>query len=252
MKKSIVATFLLIFVASCCVMSFFMPQAAAASSIKSLQAREGKWYDHDTGKLILEIRDGKINGIPVVKVFGEAGSATIGMATYTLQDRLGKTLDLELECNGYGIHKHLIVNRHTALFPSPEPQYYESVDGVYLGMTESALLKAWGNPTKKMMNGKKRTWYYKKKGVVIRFHANMVDLITLLKESPYSFDKSGLNCSSLDEEFESFYGFSSSYHFWPYNDSDTDIRTATGHDEYLFSGSTGMKRAEIRLTIYPF
>ena len=220
-----------------------------AANIWGLKAREGKWYDHDTGKLILDIKDGKINGLPVISgEYAGGASASNGCGKYIVNEN-GQNIVLNLTINGWagGLHKCMTVNGAITLFPTPQPQYYESVNGVYLGMTEKALLKAWGKPTRKM----EKSWYYKKQGVVVRFDAGAIDRIDLLKESPLSFDKSGLNCSSLDEEFEAFYGFSSSYKFWPYNASDTNICTAIGQGEYMFSGETGMKRASIILTIYP-
>lgn len=219
-----------------------------AADIWGLKAREGKWYDHDTGKLILEIKDGKINGLPVISgEYAGGASPSNGCGKYIVKEN-GQNIVLNLTVGlAGGLHKCMIVNGAITLFPTPQPQYYESVNGVYLGMTEKALIKAWGKPTRKM----ERRWYYKKQGVVVRFDAGAIDRIDLLLESPLSFDKSGLNCSSLDEEFEAFYGFSSSYKFWPFNDSDTNIRTDIGRGEYMFSGETGMKRASIILTIYP-
>ena len=226
---------------------FTMMPDVEAADVWGLKAREGKWYDHDTGKLILEIKDGKINGLPVLRgEYAGGASASNGSANYLVNDN-GKNvvLNLTIGMTG-GLHKCMAVNQEITLFSTPKPQYYESVNGVYLGMTEKALLKVWGKPTRKMNH----RWYYKKQGVVVRFDSGAIDRIELLKESPLSFDKSGLNCSSLDEEFEAFYGFSSSYNFWPYNNNDTDIRTYIGQGEYMFSGETWLKRASIILTIY--
>jgi len=197
---------LLSFLTALLATSFYMPQSTSAEEIYGLKYREGTWYRRDTGQS-LEITSTTINGCPILNGEYDGGEAAgNGFAKYTITDDNGKTYVFTIgKISGFPC---LIVNRKIPFFPSIEPQYYESINGLYLGMAPRDVINVWGQPTKVLESKRSDEIkvYYEKQKAVLRFDYNVLTTITLYTNSPCCFDKSGLNCQSPKIQFDGFYG----------------------------------------------
>ena len=108
---------------------------------------------------------------------------------------------------GEGGHQYLIVNANTALRRTEEPQYFESLGGLYLGISKEEVLKLYGKPTSEENSrpGNSR-WKYDKQGFAIAFDANVAHVITLYSDSNLKFDTSGLTYKDSFQAFRDAYG----------------------------------------------
>lgn len=124
--------------------------------------------------------------------------------------------------------------------------YYESVSGVHLGMIESEVKNTIGNPSallseeetvKQFDDAYRKSWYYKKQGLLIQYHEGKVCNIVILNNSPLHLDRSGLNRSNSLEDFKAKY---------PNAKGNAILNIAKG--EYLFLND--LKKGKITLSIY--
>lgn len=93
----------------------------------------------------------------------------------------GNYKDLRIEWDTTGKTKYLIVNNRITLQNTQKAQYFESISGIHLGMTDQEALSAYGSPTsiEKQKPSKFITWLYDNDGWEIRFCNDRVDKITI-------------------------------------------------------------------------
>ena len=170
-------------------MTAYEEEHAAQAAAKWVDTHEGVWYDGH-GKEILRIEDGAINGCPVIAVYGIAGGGSQYAATVRISEEQGQR-DIKTETVG---QKFLYFGNYT-LQNTLNPVYYESICGIYLGMSEEELQKLHGNPDSvnrgKRDNGE--TWVYGKLGVNVGIRNGVVTELRLGMKGAWRLDCTGLN-----------------------------------------------------------
>ena len=229
----------LLFVISSVVYAMEIPITGRWTGLNNVY---GNWYDVK-GKLALKIgSDNTINGYKVTKASMSSYGiniyfATGGVPVFHVQ-KLGS---IPLEHHGKDYHEMLIVNGgQMILRKTQKPQYYESVGGVYIGMSTDDLTALYGSPSSvdnsKAMQGK-IIWKYKNEGFDVQvIGGNTISSITIYSYGDRRFDRSGLSCNNSLEEFDAHY-FNNYYSSHGY-----DLRKlkpgmftpGIGHDERIF------------------
>jgi len=161
----------------------------SASPITYLNSVVGNWYD-TKGNLVLTISsDHKLNGMQVMNLNID-GDALVGIYEITYKDgnqnKFIEFWDLSSVNNSY---KFLIMNPGKnncyVLRKTKNPQYYESVGGIYLGMSESEVLRLYGTPSSKE--------HYNNGGIVTE--------ITFYSNGDRKFDRTGVSARNSASEF---------------------------------------------------
>ena len=236
MRRSLLAIFLALF----CVFAGngFCSAAEVNPQNAWLEKFAGSWYDSD-GNEVLTIRDGCINGQAVQQVRSFSGGSP-GSGIFCLEDGT----EMYLAWIGDDMHRLLRANEGDELIPSKEPQYFEAVDGIFLGMRKAAVLDRWGEPEKRPAL---QCWQYDQKGAVLYFTGDVVTGIRLQSESKLHFLRSGLNGASSLQSYQSFFGWKQlpQLPMGPY----TNVRgNSIGHGEYLFFDA---HPASVMLSVFP-
>lgn len=214
---------------------------------------QGDWYDEYGNKLVT-VQDNNINGCEIVSVYDIVGGGGLAHGTFRLREN-EQEWDVKLSWN---IRKSsgdsLSINGNLMLHKAKD-YYYESIDGIHLGMSPEAVKQKLGEPTQildkdnpvQIGDGKYYSgWCYKDKGLIISFTNGGADRITLPNGSKLRFDKSGLNCSNSPEEFAKAY----SMHSVPQWQQPDDFYTSPcgiGNGEYLYFGKN---MRNVTLTVY--
>ena len=160
----------------------------------------GSWYDMN-GNLILQIgSDYTINGKKIISA-GYTGD-TVAFYKFRLQDG-------DIEILNFGsedpTHNMLVLNDQKVLRQTQTPQYFESIGGIYLGMTKDKVMDIYGEPlgVENQPLQKISMWIYN--GFEIFFQYDVVSSITFYVSSDRRFDISGLSATSSKEDFERKY-----------------------------------------------
>lgn len=164
----------------------------------------GDWYD-TSGNLVLKIgSDYTINGHKIISV-GYTGDT---VAFYKIRVEGEKNYrDIELQTFGSyeDTHGMLIINNTAALRHTSEPKYFESIGGIYLGMSKSKVMEIYGEPLSAEDNHQRKTSTWTYNGFEIFFNYNVVSSITIYSGGDRRFDTSGLSASSSQADFERKY-----------------------------------------------
>lgn len=70
--------------------------------------------------------------------------------------------------------------------------HYESIDGIYLGMTARELESIYGQPDLIDGNPGYNCWHYNKKGIAVNFYYELISDISMSKKSGLKLERSGL------------------------------------------------------------
>lgn len=215
-------------------------QQSYNSLMSVLNKMQGEWYD-DSGNVVLRIYNGYINGCKVVAGYDFVGSGTLGSGKVSILESTGERgLYLEWGLRGNKDTDYINLNDTQLLHRTNKVSYYESIAGVYLGMTADKIKAKLGNPTytgdlNQYLGGHWHLygWYYEKQGILITFNAHSIDRIILLKNSKQTLFHSGLNCSNTAMEFAQTYNLNRI----PEIDYADHISYNIGHGEYLSFGA---------------
>lgn len=171
---------------------------------RTMQALQGMWYDKND-EAFFNIYGDTINGYKVVDISNFAGGGNHFVADFKLfiKDHYGI---LRMEINKMGKVHYITVNNQITL-KNVKGNYYktnhfESIGGIYLGMTETEVLKFYGQPDRKDND----SWYYDKENWRIRFENGVVAFIYIYQGSPKKLDRSGLNIANSIDEYRDKYG----------------------------------------------
>ena len=213
-------------------------QMSLDSVIRASQRVAGDWYD-SSGNRVLSISKGYINGCQIVDGTDFAGGDP-GLGVFIIQEAQGRKA-IHLEWLGSGEHRTLIMNKKEQLSSSRYREHYESVNGVYLGMSRQQVINLLGTPSSSDSRGRE-TLNYTNLGLKVGLDRNIVTGITIVGKGAH-FDKSGLGIGSSMIDYYNFYQlnrmpseFSKDTFQGPF---------AIGHGEFLFFGSKN-----ITLSIY--
>ena len=207
--------------------------------MKWLSPAEGDWYGLD-GQLAMTIGDGAVDGCSVLAGYGFAGGYP-RVGVFRIAEAAGSR-DLQLAMIGDrgSAHQYLIVDKSNAFRRTAEPEYFESIGGLYLGITQEQVLALYGDPTKQdSRHTGFSTWEYKTEGLVINFEAQVATGITLRRGSPHRFDQSGLGPDDSGETWQEAYGLQRTPYV-PKDKNSTSGAYPIGQGEYLFFSNEGV------------
>ena len=116
---------------------------------------------------------------------------------------------MKLDLLGHKSHQYLIVDDKMPLRRSVQPEYNESIGGIYIGMTKADLEAAYQQPnTVKEDQGMER-WAYDAHYMDVYLQGGIVMAIRMYRGSDLKFDKSGLTVDSTAETYAQTYGLGS-------------------------------------------
>ena len=164
----------------------------------------GNWYD-TKGNLVLTISSNyKINDCTVMSVGYTADSAGF----YKVKINEGNSYkDIEFVHSGVSYHETvtLLQGNGYSLRRTKEPKYFESIGGIYLGMSKSDVLKLYGQPTSETKYKFEATLKYANDGFDVHIDGDTVNLITIYAHGNRKFDRSGLSArNSVDDFFRKY------------------------------------------------
>lgn len=155
--------------------------------LRNLAPVSGNWYD-EQGNKVLAIGNGYINGCKVVDGFDFAGGRG-QYGVYRIMENSGPR-DITIEKL---TDKMIKVDNRTILKNTVSASYYESVNGIYLGMTEEDVTNKIGKPERVVTNAVRPTWVYANIGISIQFESGRVVSIKCKNNGKWFFDRSKLN-----------------------------------------------------------
>ena len=83
-----------------------------------------------------------------------------------------------------------------------KPEYFESVGGIYIGMSQEQVISLYGEPQEKTIKDGRACWHYSKDKFSIEFWGDMVWSVQIPVGSSRHFDRTGFNCT---DSFRSYY-----------------------------------------------
>lgn len=213
-------------------------QMSLDSVIHASQKIVGDWYDTN-GNKVLTISHGYINGCPIVDGADFVGGYP-GAGVFIIQEAQGRKA-IHLEWMGVGNHKSLIMNKTTQL-NNGSKEHYESVHGVYLGMTKEAVYNLLGKPSSVSKSYGRETLKYNELGFYVVADNNLVTVIRLIGNN-VRLEKSGLTKDSSVIDY---------YNFYQFNRMPSELSKdkyqgvfSIGHGEYI-----AFSDGEVLLTLY--
>lgn len=209
----------LLLAASLCLGAASIAEAANqmnnAAVSKVVTMMDGDWYDSD-GNLVLQIKDGSINGHPILAGYDFAGGLSHAQGNFALQGNQMIFLSWDLKPNDLESSANtIILNQKTTLHRTKTVSFYESIGGLHLRMSQADVQDICGKPDKyitvdhpyvlpdgtRIQDG----WYFEKQRLIAAFNTGSLESITLLRGCPLKFDKSGLGIENKVKEFVDFY-----------------------------------------------
>ena len=178
-------------------------QMSLDSVIHASQKIVGDWYDTN-GNKVLTISNGYINGCPIVDGADFVGGYP-GAGVFIIQEAQGRKA-IHLEWMGDGEHKTLIINKKAQLSTTPQREHYESIAGVYLGMTKQEVIDLLGVPSDLIDSRGRETLKYSNLGISVELDHGVVTVINLIGDNTH-LEKSGLTKSSSLIDYYNFYQF---------------------------------------------
>ena len=213
-------------------------QMSLDTVIHASQKIDGDWYD-TSGNKVLTISNGYINGCPIVDGADFVGGYP-GAGVFIIQEAQGRKA-IHLEWMGVGNHKSLIMNKTTQLNNGSQ-EHYESVHGVYLGMTKEAVYNLLGKPSSVSKSYGRETLKYNELGFYVVADNNLVTVIRLTGDNA-RLEKSGLTKNSSVIDY---------YNFYQFNRMPSELSKdkyqgvfSIGHGEYI-----AFSDGEVLLTLY--
>lgn len=225
-----------------CLVSALTIEAAQVpldSVIRTSQKVAGDWYDA-SGNKVLSISNGYINGCRIVDGADFVGGYP-GAGVFIIQEAQGRKA-IHLQWLGNGDHKTLIMNKKEQLTNKLQKEHYESVNGVYLGMNQQAVIDLLGTPSSSEKMYSRETLKYSNLGLKVVTEHYMATVITLTGKNAH-FAKSGLSIDSSMLDY---------YNFYQFNRMPSELSKdkyqglfSIGHGEYIFFDGN-----EVSLTVY--
>ena len=231
MKKILSAVIIfcvMIFSVTCQAFCFDIGDSDSVS-VTTLETLIGNWYD-SKGNLTLTIsNDYKLNGCAIMNVGMTNVEYEIGYKIIYRDGNRDKSITLW--------HPHPYSTEHEILFMKSDnknwyalrktknPQYFESIGGIYLGMDKDEVLKFYGEPSKKDNSKYYSVWTYKKQGFDLFIEGNIVTCIKIYPYGDRKFDRSGLSARNFKKDFEYKYNLKNDFNGFGF--------FAIGYGEYI-------------------
>lgn len=182
------------------------PEASDSQAASWLEPAEGEWYSIK-GNLVMTVQGSTINGCAVT---ADKGCTYDYPRTghFQVTESEGQR-SMKLDLLGHKSHQYLIVDDNMPLRRSVQPEYNESIGGIYIGMPKADLEAAYQQPdTVKEDQGMER-WAYGAHHMDVYLQGGIVMAIRMYKGSDLKFDKSGLTAESTAETYAQTYGLES-------------------------------------------
>ena len=213
----------------CMTLTVSASEMSSKAVAKVLAVMSGQWYDSD-GNLVLDISGIEINGCSVISGFDFAGSNAFGQGKFRIAEKQGyRDIDLAWKI-GDTQQDRIVLDRMLTLHKdSTKAEHYESVGGVYLGMSQKQLISMYGMPSKIYTSQKTKllcgvnmdSWCYLEDGWLVTFDGDVSDRIVIFYGGTRKFDRTGFNCQNSIERYAEVYGAKESNNMY------------IGHGEYL-------------------
>lgn len=179
-------------------------QMSAQFYMSTLNRIQGTWYDTE-GHPSWIFNGGTFNGYRIVGFYDAVGgSSDFGVKMGLEVNGQYKTLPIEfqgLSSNPNRYHQYLFIDGRAYRRTSQE-RYYESVGGIYLGMSVSQVISLYGQPDVNQNN----SIGYSKLGLLLDVKNSIVEQIRLYTYGDRRFDRTGLNASSPLQSYVNSYG----------------------------------------------
>ncbi len=200
----------------CAFVLLALGQSAAAEPRDDLdvilERMVGTWYDGDGGAA-LTIGERTINGCEVVGWGQWVGGVESGGAEFRVKEAGGeRTLHIGWKLFG-GAGDYITLEGGDALQRTLNPDYFESVGGIYFGMRMSAVQEILGEgkelrrdePCHAGDMSFSQGLYYPNQRLIIFRENGIVTGLVLLRGSKLHFDRSGLGVNDSREAYASAY-----------------------------------------------
>lgn len=169
-----------------------------------LSPAAGEWYN-TKGDLVMTIEGATINGSAVT----DAENYTDGYprkGTFTVHEQAGNRA-MTLDLMGHKSHQYLIVDDTMPLRRSLHGDHYESIGGIYLGMTRADLEAAYGQADSSVDDQGTARLVFSSHHMDVYLRAGIVIGIRIYEGSDLKLDKSGLGVSDTMEAYAKAYGW---------------------------------------------
>ena len=197
-------------------MIIFPANVSAGVSVTQLNPMIGTWYNANGNPTLTIGSDYSINGCKIFEM--DIISAGEGLTTYKVKilENTGYR-DIALSYwNSFTAGQHseksyhdtIVIDNKNSYRRTKTPQYFESVGGIYLGMSTKDVMKSYGKPTS-IDKGRNEweqinIWRYGN-NFSLSVHGDTVNGITIYKNGDRKFDKSGLSANSSLTNYKNFY-----------------------------------------------
>jgi hypothetical protein len=162
----------------------------------------GDWYNANN-KLVLSIKDSYINDCQVVKLLNLVGGSTDGGGIFTIAENSGSR-DLQIGWHVHG-NEHDVLSYGGKTLYKQSAGYFESVDGVHLGMTKAQIIAQIGAPDTVGTHKDDGDLLYSKRGMEVSLSNDSVVGITIRQNGTAHFDRTGFDCrTSLDSYYKAY------------------------------------------------
>lgn len=194
----------------------FPSNCNAGLPVTSLNPMIGTWYDVNGNPTLTIGSDYSINGCKILDV--DIISASEGISTYKVKILensgyrnivLSYLNSLMAEQNSEkNYHDAIVIDNKNSYRRTKTPQYFESVGGIYIGMSTNDVVKSYGKPTS-IDKGRNEweqvnTWRYGN-NFSLTVHGDTIREITIYKSGDRKFDRSGLSANSSLTNYKNFY-----------------------------------------------
>ena len=176
-------------------------QFTAEQTVYQMTPLKGDWYDIHGNKFI-SITDGYINGCKVIGGFDFVGGRG-QYGVYRIMENVGPK-DIKIQSVTY---KMIQVDDNMVLTRTPKEQYYESVNGIHLGMAYSDVLAHLGKPDDIITESNRRGLVYSDLGLNIVIMGDRVLLIRMKNNGKWFLDQSKLNYRNSISDYCKAYHF---------------------------------------------
>ena len=178
----------------------------------------GTWYDSKGNVALTISSDYSINSCKVLEVWRER--YTPKTIFCKISERSGiRTIRIEHDARNYNApnftgkfsrsndyHELIIIDEVMSLRRTKEPRYFESVGGIYLGMSKDDVVKLYGQPSKIEVPGSITTSYWRYGDEFsLTFSGDVVTNIAFKKNGNRKFDWSGLSANNSFDEYMTKY-----------------------------------------------
>ena len=177
-------------------------QFKEAEILSQMSPIKGDWYD-EQGNKVLSITEGYINGCKVIGGFDFAGGRG-QYGIYRIMENRGPR-DITIEKMS---PKMIKVDNSTILKSTATESYYESVNGIHLGMASSNVKARLGKPDNIVTNAVRLTWVYTSLGLSMQYENDRVVQIAMQNNGKWFLDKSKLNYRNSISEYCTAYNLS--------------------------------------------